>query len=215
MESTASHCNAEPLARVAPILLPMLCRAACTTLKPGAHLLFCCAQHAITHVPSRCTAKGCNRSACEACATANKMGLRFNATVDGAFMSALATAGANATSGLEAVVYHGWTTSRHYVSSVRPAPSDALMFSNPSDRPIGFWTGRSSEGGQRYYVENAEMLLDGAGEFFVRQTGEILYVDHTPPPFCKQCRVCEQRVQPCLPCHVDHTITVLQTVPCV
>ena len=71
--------------------------------------------------------------------------------------------------------YHGWTTSRHYVSSVRVAPSNALMFSNPSDRPIGFWTGRSSEGGQRYYVENAEILLDGAGEFFVRPTGEVLY----------------------------------------
>jgi hypothetical protein len=37
----------------------------------------------------------------------------------------------------------------------------------------------------------------------------------TPSPFCTQCRACEQCVQPCLPCHVDHTITVLQTVPCV
>jgi hypothetical protein len=49
---------------------------------------------------------------------------------------------------MEAVVYHGWTASRHYVSAIHPTnTSHALLFTNPSDRPIGYWTGLESEGG--------------------------------------------------------------------
>lgn len=61
------------------------------------------------------------------------------------------------------------------MSGVHAVADDALLFRNPSDRPIGFWSGRSSEGGQRFFVENAEMLLDSPGEFFIRDTGEVLY----------------------------------------
>eukprot|EP00038_Savillea_parva_P013237 m.7724 g.7724 ORF g.7724 m.7724 type:complete len:775 (+) comp2472_c0_seq1:60-2384(+) len=121
-----------------------------------------------------CTAKGCNTTQCQQCTQSNKMGLRYDATQDGDFFTNLARS-PTAISTLETVVYHGWTTSRHFVTDVRPAPSNAIMFQNPSDRPIGFWTGRSSEGGQRFFVENAEALLDSPGEFFVRATGEVLY----------------------------------------
>lgn len=84
-------------------------------------------------------------TACNIFANKNKLGLRYNATIDQALMESVAAADSE---GLEAVVYHGWTVSRHYVSDVR-TDSHALIFENPSDRPIGFWSGRSSEGGQR------------------------------------------------------------------
>lgn len=97
-------------------------------------------------------------------------------STDGPFFQSLADAGSPAIDHLEAVVYHGWTTSRHFVSGLHPdADEHSLLFSNPSDRPIGFWSGRSSEGGQRFYVENAEALLDSPGEFFIRDSGKVLY----------------------------------------
>lgn len=59
----------------------------------------------------------------------------------------------------------------------------AIHFANPSDRPIGYWSGRQSEGGQRFYLENSELLLDSPGEWFLRPNpgnsdggGTLMYI---------------------------------------
>ena len=126
----------------------------------------------------RCAGAGCSATAC-ACLATNRGGFRFNASLDAgvwAQVAAAAAAAGGAGSLPEAVVYHGWTASRHYVDSVDLA-GHAVHLRNPADRPIGFWSGRGSEGGQRYYVENAEALLDAPGEWFIRPGSppELLY----------------------------------------
>lgn len=97
-----------------------------------------------------------------ACAQPNRFGFRWNASDD----QVLLQASAALSGGVEAIVYHGWTASRHQVDTVNLS-TRALGFANPSDRPIGFWSGYSSEGGQRYYLENALAFIDQPGEFFV------------------------------------------------
>ncbi len=140
---------------------------------------------------AHCSAHSCahpciNPTACDAAVRENRYGFRYNQSTDGDLMAMLASANDCETQGgdcggLEAVVYHGWTVSRSFVSFVFPA-GHSVHLRNPSDRPIGFWTGLDSEGGQRYYLENAEALLDAPGEFFVKPNeqkdggGELLYM---------------------------------------
>jgi hypothetical protein len=64
--------------------------------------------------------------------------------------------------GLEAVVYHGWTVSRSIVSGIFTV-GHSIHPRNPAERPIGYWSGLDSEGGQRYYLENAETLKPSLG----------------------------------------------------
>jgi hypothetical protein len=141
---------------------------------------------------AHCTAHSCkppcmNVTACEAAVRENRYGFRYNETTDGELMAMLASAngcetkGGGDCGGLEAVVYHGWTVSRSFVEFIFPA-GHSVHLRNPADRPIGYWTGLDSEGGQRYFVENAEALLDSPGEFFVKPNeaqdggGELLYM---------------------------------------
>ena len=110
----------------------------------------------------------------DACAAVNRFGLRYNAS-DDALLKALLPLAPE----LNAVVYHGWTASRHCVASLDPS-SRTLRFSNPSDRPIGFWSGVRSEGGQRYYLENALPLLDSPGEWFYEASQQRLFYRPLP-----------------------------------
>ena len=136
---------------------------------------------------AHCSAHACkppcrNQSACAAAAKRNRHGFRYNETVDGELMRLLSSGNCSQApppgqgeralqcAGLEAVVYHGWTVSRSFVSGIF-TPGHAVHLRNGADRPIGFWSGLDSEGGQRYYLENAEALLDSPGEFFIRPSG--------------------------------------------
>ena len=93
----------------------------------------------------------------------------------GAALAELHGASPSSAGDLEAVVYHGWTASRHHVASISGDDRRALEFTNPSERPIGFWTGLDSEGGQRFYVENSLALLDAPGEFYVDGARGLVY----------------------------------------
>ena len=85
------------------------------------------AQPAMAHCSNKgCHVPGCNSTFCAPCWALNQHGLRYNATADGALMARLAAAdpGANGSDPgagpLQAVVYHGWTASRHYVAFINP-----------------------------------------------------------------------------------------------
>mgnify|MGYP006146907539 CR=1 FL=1 len=108
-----------------------------------------------------------NRS--KACANASQHGLHWAPHDDATFDTV------RGETDLEAVVYHGWTVSRHYVSSISADGNRTLEFSNPAERPIGFWSGLDSEGGQRFYLENSLRLLDAPGEFYVDGRRGLLY----------------------------------------
>lgn len=96
----------------------------------------------------------------------DRYGVYYNATDDD-LMAGLAGA-RMPTDDLQAVVYHGWTASRHHVPPGGISLQNrSLHFTNPADRPIGFWSGRSSEGGQRFYLENSHIFLDGIGEWWL------------------------------------------------
>ena len=80
-------------------------------------------QPAMAHCTDKgCHAPGCNSTFCAPCWELDRQGLRYNATADGALMARLAAAnpGANGVGPLQAVVYHGWTASRHYVAFINP-----------------------------------------------------------------------------------------------
>jgi hypothetical protein len=133
----------------------------------GAH----CSAHA-------CKPPCCNQSICDAAAKRNRYGFRYNESADGELMRLLSSGncshapppGQGYCDGLEAIVYHGWTVSRSFVSGIFTA-GHAVHLRNGADRPIGFWSGLDSEGGQRYYLENAEALLDSPGEFYIKPSG--------------------------------------------
>jgi hypothetical protein len=116
-------------------------------------------------------------NATSACESAARLGFVFNATDDLLFRHLTGNSSGTAAV-LEAVVYHGWTASRHMAlpgeAAIDPR-ARTLRFTNPSDRPIGYWMGRSSEGGQRYYLENARELLDSPGEWFLDPSSRTLY----------------------------------------
>ena len=48
------------------------------------------------------------------------------------------------------VVYHGWTTSHHCTDHLITSNS-TVLFSNPSDRPIGSF---EAEANRRFHIEN-------------------------------------------------------------
>ena len=61
-------------------------------------------------------------------------------------------------------MYFGWTAARHHIAAI-DTRGDLMTFTNPSFFPM--WTDnqdRTSEGGRRYYLENARALLDAPGE---------------------------------------------------
>jgi hypothetical protein len=69
-------------------------------------------------------------------------------------------------------VYHSWTASLHWVSSLGGHEQLGLVgFTAPSNWPIGWW-----EREQRYYVENYRAALDAPGEWYLdRKTGVLHY----------------------------------------
>ena len=76
---------------------------------------------------------------------------------------------------VEFVVYHGWTASRHHLKQVF-SENRTVMFTNPSDRPIGAWPNHDSEGGGRYYIDNTFEGLDSEGEWYYdEENSAVLY----------------------------------------
>ncbi|EDQ90793.1 uncharacterized protein MONBRDRAFT_36322 [Monosiga brevicollis MX1] len=67
------------------------------------------------------------------------------------------------------MVYHGWTASRHHLRIIDPS-AQRVLFTNPSDRPIGYWPNVDSEGGGRYFVENIRSGLDANFEWYFDST---------------------------------------------
>jgi len=68
---------------------------------------------------------------------------------------------------VQAVVYHGWTASRHHLRSV-VAENRSLLFTNPAQSFIGFFgLDNTGEGGRRYYLSNHRSFLDFPGEWFL------------------------------------------------
>ena len=54
------------------------------------------------------------------------------------------------------VVYHSWTASRHYIDQLYTANS-TVMFTNPSDRPIGYFGVQAQK---RFHIENVCDVTD-------------------------------------------------------
>jgi hypothetical protein len=75
---------------------------------------------------------------------------------------------------VNAVVFHGWTASRHYVGALN-ATSRSVSLLNPSDRPIGFWPDHDSEGGGRYFLENYRSALDAEGEWWLDEDQGVVW----------------------------------------
>lgn len=76
---------------------------------------------------------------------------------------------------VEFVVYHGWTASRHHLRQVF-GENRTVIFTNPSDRPIGAWANHDSEGGGRYYIDNTFEGLDAEGEWYYDEgNSKVLY----------------------------------------
>eukprot|EP00937_MAST-01D_sp_MAST-1D-sp2_P005916 g5916.t1 len=73
---------------------------------------------------------------------------------------------------VNAVVYHGWTASRHYVNG---SANGSVSLVNPSDRPIGYWPNAFSEGGGRYYVEGYRAALDAPREWWLDLDGGCVW----------------------------------------
>lgn len=96
------------------------------------------------------------------CNRIDKLGFKFNQS-DDTIMLELSKKNV---SRAQAVVYHGWTASRHFITHINMS-SRILNFKNPSQRPIGWWSGLRSEGGQRYYLENDRTFLDNNGEWWL------------------------------------------------
>eukprot|EP00750_Incisomonas_marina_P016146 INCI19018.1.p1 GENE.INCI19018.1~~INCI19018.1.p1 ORF type:complete len:899 (-),score=132.49 INCI19018.1:451-2967(-) len=70
-------------------------------------------------------------------------------------------------SDVQAVVYHGWTASRHHVK-LAVQSNRSLLFKNPSKSFIGFFgLDNTGEGGRRYYLTNHRAFLDFPGEWFL------------------------------------------------
>jgi len=67
------------------------------------------------------------------------------------------------------VVYHSWTTSSHFIDRLFPE-NNTILFTNPSDRPIGVFT---VQGNRRFYVENLCETLTSNSFCFVNETKTI------------------------------------------
>lgn len=111
------------------------------------------------------------------CAQLSRSGFIWNRTDDAAF-DALARGGAvNGDNGPQAVVYHGWTASRHYFREIIPERA-TLWFQNLAKYPIGkFGTDNTGEGGRRYYMSNHRSFLDAPGEWYLdANASKLLYI---------------------------------------
>ena len=74
----------------------------------------------------------------------------------------------------EFIVYHSFTTSRHYLDRVFPA-NRTVLFSNPSLSVIGN-TSILGQSGRRFHLENVyEAMLNDEGSFFFDAKQQILF----------------------------------------
>ena len=71
------------------------------------------------------------------------------------------------------VVYHGWTTSHHYIDHLITSNS-TVLFSNPSDRPIGSF---EAEANRRFHIENLCEALVPNSFCFVNETKTVFFMD--------------------------------------
>jgi parallel beta-helix repeat protein len=67
------------------------------------------------------------------------------------------------------VVYHSWTTSHHYIDHLITS-NNTVVFSNPSDRPIGTYT---MQGNRRFHIENLCEALVPNSFCFVNETKTV------------------------------------------
>jgi hypothetical protein len=67
------------------------------------------------------------------------------------------------------VVYQSWTTSHHYIDHLIPA-NNTIIFSNPSDRPIGSFT---TQANRRFHIENLCEALTPNSFCFVNETKTV------------------------------------------
>ena len=67
------------------------------------------------------------------------------------------------------VVYQSWTESHHYVDRLIPE-NNTILFTNPSDRPIGTYLGQSR---QRFHIENLCEALIPNSFCFVNETKTV------------------------------------------
>ncbi|CAF0926453.1 unnamed protein product [Rotaria sp. Silwood1] len=67
------------------------------------------------------------------------------------------------------VVYHSWTTSHHYIDQIITS-NRTILFTNPSDLPIGTFT---MQGKRRFHIENSCLALVSNSFCFVNETKTI------------------------------------------
>ena len=67
------------------------------------------------------------------------------------------------------IVYQSWTESHHYIDRLIPA-NNTILFTNPSDRPIGTYT---NQGQQRFHIENLCEALIANSFCFVNETKTV------------------------------------------
>ena len=67
------------------------------------------------------------------------------------------------------VVYHSWTTSHHYIDQLFPI-NNTILFTNPSDRPIGYYKYQAN---RRFHIENLCESLIANSFCFVNATKKV------------------------------------------
>ncbi|MFC1805726.1 right-handed parallel beta-helix repeat-containing protein [Planctomycetota bacterium] len=67
------------------------------------------------------------------------------------------------------VVYHAWTTSRHWIARLDEQKNEAHLTA-PSAWPFGYW-----DRSQRYHVENVREALDAPGEWYLDRKTRLLH----------------------------------------
>jgi hypothetical protein len=67
------------------------------------------------------------------------------------------------------IVYHSWTTSHYYIDRLINA-NNTILFTNPSDRPIGYY---KYQGNQRFHIENLCEALTSNSFCFVNATKNV------------------------------------------
>ena len=67
------------------------------------------------------------------------------------------------------VVYHSWTTSHHYIDQII-TENNTILFTNPSDRPIG---SMQPQGNHRFHIENLCETLTPNSFCFVNETKTV------------------------------------------
>jgi hypothetical protein len=67
------------------------------------------------------------------------------------------------------VVYHSWTTSHHYIDQLITA-NNTILFTNPSDRPIGYYKYQAN---RRFHIENLCETLTSNSFCFINATKNV------------------------------------------